>query len=142
MAKVPLVPWLDENVEGWRELTPPGLRVEMYRRWKAGEFQKLYSATRNSPVEIVEIGNTSFAYLQEPFFKLGHRYRVTILPAGARTRTVTFDGNYLGPSHMRGCYTFDCRPEAGTQEISGESIKKIVLLGLSSNITGRRGSRG
>lgn len=63
-------------------------------------------------------------------FVSGTRYRVTILPTGARTKTVTFEGNYLGVSGLeRGAYEFDCRPEMGTQTIHDENIREVEKIG-------------
>ena len=63
-------------------------------------------------------------------FEKGRRYRLTILPAGARTKTITFEANYLWPSsYMPGYHEFDCRPEAGTQTISEEGIREVEDIG-------------
>ncbi len=60
----------------------------------------------------------------------GRRYRVTILPAGARTRTIEFEGNYLGRNRLDE-HEFDCRPEMGTQTIHDESIRRVVDIGAA-----------
>jgi hypothetical protein len=62
-------------------------------------------------------------------FSVGNRYRLTILPAGARTKTITVEGNYLGRSFTPHAHDFDCRPEMGTQAISDESIQEVEKIG-------------
>jgi hypothetical protein len=62
-------------------------------------------------------------------FTQGRRYRLTILPAGARTKTVTFEANYLWPSAYPGSHDFDGRPEMGTQQIREEAITSIEDIG-------------
>lgn len=65
-------------------------------------------------------------------FTRGRRYRVTFLPAGARTRTVEFDGNYLGVSGLHAeAHEFDCRPQMGTQTIHDENIQTVQELGTA-----------
>jgi hypothetical protein len=66
-----------------------------------------------------------------PVFFKGRRYRVEILPAGARTRTILFDANYLGLDHAEPdkVLLFDCRPEAGTQQIRIEGIRNYEDIG-------------
>jgi hypothetical protein len=60
-------------------------------------------------------------------FERGRRYRVTFLPAGARTRTRTFEGNYLGGGS--GEHQFDLRPESGTSSLRDESIREVKDIG-------------
>lgn len=71
-------------------------------------------------------------------FQRGRRYRLTILPSGARTRTLTFDANYLGldPWEPETTHSFDARPESGTQSIRDESIRGVEELGAA--VDGRR----
>ncbi len=62
-------------------------------------------------------------------FQRDRRYRLTILPAGARSKTVTFEANYLGEGLMPGDHEFDRRPEAGTQNIPDEMIRLSTDIG-------------
>jgi len=65
-------------------------------------------------------------------FEKGRRYRITILPAGARTRTITFDANYLWDDDngaAQPTISVDCRPEAGTQMIYRSSLRDVKDIG-------------
>ena len=64
--------------------------------------------------------------LQFPF-KRGRRYKLTFFPAGARTKTVTRTGNYLGTQW--GDPLIDCRPDGGTQLIPLMSVRDAEDVG-------------
>lgn len=59
-------------------------------------------------------------------FEEGRRYRLTIRPAGSRTKTVEREYNFLETiaADVEPCDThlFDGRPEAGTQTIPDDMI--------------------
>lgn len=60
-------------------------------------------------------------------FEEGRRYRLTILPTGARTKTIEFEGNYLGSDTTT--HDFDGRPEMGTQKVYDENIRAAEDVG-------------
>lgn len=61
-------------------------------------------------------------------FAEGRRYRLTIRPAGARTRTVERDVNYLGRDYS-GVPQFDACSEVGTQTIPEDMIVEAKDIG-------------
>lgn len=61
-------------------------------------------------------------------FQEQRRYRLTIQPAGSRSKTVTREMNYLGTDYS-GDHLFDARPEGGTQTLREESILEAEDIG-------------
>lgn len=63
-------------------------------------------------------------------FEKNTRYRVIFLPAGARTKTREFVGNYLGPNRLEsGVHDFDGRPASGTVSIREDQIHAFEKVG-------------
>lgn len=63
-------------------------------------------------------------------FQKNRRYLVTYLPAGARSKTQTFEANYLGVNQMYvAAHDFDLRPKAGTATIQEDQIREVKDIG-------------
>lgn len=56
--------YLAEKIPGWQKMSSLELDRQVRRRWKAGEFKKLVTATRDDSDKAVKVGSGYYSYVE------------------------------------------------------------------------------